>query len=202
MKKFGTAIILAGGKSTRMGFDKQLIRLQERRLVDSIIQKLREEFDEIVIVTNKPEYYIGLADIITGDVMEDKGPLGGIHAGLLKAGSQYSYVVACDMPSVNIEYISYMKSRIEKSGHMACITRFGEWIEPFNAFYGKDLAVEIEKFLSTGRRAVHTMLRDYPVDYVPENSAREFSPEWNMFFNLNTKEDVEEYLQRDEGHGV
>lgn len=202
MKTFGTAIILAGGKSTRMGFDKQLMKLQERRLVETLIQKLREEFDEIVIVTNKPEYYIGLADIITGDIIEGKGPLGGIHAGLLMASSRYAFVIACDMPSIDMAYVRYMKSRMESSEEMACVTRFGEWMEPFNAFYSKDLKSHIEDFLASGRRAIHTMLDDQSVDYVPESVARSFSPEWEMFFNLNTREDMEEYLQRNEGNGA
>ena len=202
MKTFGTAIILAGGKSTRMGFDKQLIKIQERMLVETLIQKLRDEFQEIVIVTNKPEYYIGLADIITGDVILGKGPLSGIHAGLLKASSEYSYVVACDMPSIEMDYVRYMKTRIGTGGHKACVTRLGEWIEPFNAFYSKDLLDHIEEFLATGKRAIHRMLKDQEVDYVPEEEARRFSPEWNMFFNLNTREDMEEYLQKNEGNGV
>jgi len=202
MKTFGTAIILAGGKSTRMGFDKQLIKIQERMLVETLIQKLRNEFHEIVIVTNKPEYYIGLADIITGDVIQGKGPLSGIHAGLLKASSEYSYVVACDMPSIEMDYVRYMKTRIGTHGPKACVTRLGEWIEPFNAFYGKALVKHIEGFLASGGRAIHRMLDEHHVDYVPEKEARKFSPEWNMFFNLNTREDVQEYLQRNEGNGA
>jgi len=202
MKNFGTAIILAGGKSTRMGFDKQLIKIQERMLVETLIQKLRDEFQEIVIVTNKPEYYIGLADIITGDVILGKGPLSGIHAGLLKASSEYSYVVACDMPSIEMDYVRYMKTRIGTGGHKACVTRLGEWLEPFNAFYSKDLLDHIEEFLATGKRAIHRMLKDQEVDYVPEEEARRFSPEWNMFFNLNTREDMEEYMQKNQGNGV
>ena len=202
MKNFGTAIILAGGKSTRMGFDKQLIKIQERMLVETLIQKLRDEFQEIVIVTNKPEYYIGLADIIAGDVIQGKGPLSGIHAGLLKASSEYSYVVACDMPSIEMDYVRYMKTRIGTGGHKACVTRLGEWLEPFNAFYSKDLLDHIEEFLATGKRAIHRMLKDQEVDYVPEEEARRFSPEWNMFFNLNTREDMEEYMQKNQGSGV
>ena len=202
MKNFGTAIILAGGKSTRMGFDKQLIKIQERMLVETLIQKLRDEFQEIVIVTNKPEYYIGLADIITGDVILGKGPLSGIHAGLLKASSEYSYVVACDMPSIEMDYVRHMKTRIGTGGHKACVTRLGEWLEPFNAFYSKDLLDHIEEFLATGKRAIHRMLKDQEVDYVPEEEARRFSPEWNMFFNLNTREDMEEYMQKNQGSGV
>ena len=42
MKKFGTAVILAGGKSTRMGFDKQLLKIDERRLIDNLRNKLKK----------------------------------------------------------------------------------------------------------------------------------------------------------------
>ena len=76
MKKFGTAIILSGGKSSRMGFDKQFLKIENRRLVDSMIQKLEKEFDEIIIVTNKPQEYLGLGHKITMDILKEKGPLG------------------------------------------------------------------------------------------------------------------------------
>jgi len=62
MKKFGTAVILAGGKSTRMGFDKQFLVINRRRLIDSLRKKLKKEFDEIVVVTNKSQYYLGFTD--------------------------------------------------------------------------------------------------------------------------------------------
>lgn len=106
MKKFGTAIILAGGKSSRMGFDKQFLKIDKRRLMFSIINKLNKEFDEIIIVTNKPDHYIGLSHKITRDILRDKGPLGGIHAGLMQASSKYSLVIACDMPNINLSYIN------------------------------------------------------------------------------------------------
>ena len=79
MKKFGTAIILAGGKSTRMGFDKQFLELNKKRLIDIIINKLKEEFEEIIIVTNKPEEYRKYTQKILSDKIKDVGPLGGIY---------------------------------------------------------------------------------------------------------------------------
>ena len=48
MDKFSTAIVLAGGQSSRMGFDKQLLRIHERSLMDSIVNNLKEEFEEIM----------------------------------------------------------------------------------------------------------------------------------------------------------
>jgi molybdopterin-guanine dinucleotide biosynthesis protein A len=193
MKKFGSAIILAGGKSSRMGFDKQLIKLNERRLMDSLIHKLKGEFEDIIIVTNRPELYIGLSHKITEDILLDKGPLGGIHAGLLQSSSEYSFVVACDMPNISLDYIRYMKKHISDNA-LGCVTKFGDWIEPFGSFYSIELIDSIEDYLITGRRSVNGLLEDKDITYIEENAARKFSPNWDMFLNLNTKEELDNYL--------
>ncbi len=196
MKKFGTAVILAGGKSARMGFDKQLLKINERRLMDSLVNKLKQEFSEIIIVTNKPEYYEGLSDKITSDIIAGKGPLSGIHAGLSMAASEFSYFIACDMPNISLEYISYMKESIKDIAPFACITRFGDWIEPFNALYSKALKIEIEKHLFSGNRSINSLLKNLEVHYISEEEARRFSPNWDMFLNLNTKEDLYNFLSK------
>ena len=194
MKKFGTAVILAGGKSSRMGFDKQFLRIDERRLMDSLIHKLNKEFEEIIIVTNKPEYYIGLSPIITKDIIEGKGPLSGIHAGLNLSSSEYAFVVACDMPNINMDYIRFMKSSMEDKIIDGCVTRFGNWIEPFSSFYSKDIIKDIEEHLLYNRRSINSLLEKLNIQYIEEKKAREFSPNWDMFINLNTKEDLNSYL--------
>lgn len=159
MKKFGTAVVLAGGKSTRMGFDKQLLRVNNRKLVESIINKLKHEFDEIIVVTNRPEYYIGLSNKITKDIIVGKGPLSGIHVGLKEASSQMAYFVACDMPNINMQYVRYMKERIKVLNIEACVTRYGTWIEPFSAFYSKDIVTDIEShLLEEGKRSINSLL--------------------------------------------
>ncbi|OLS03740.1 molybdenum cofactor guanylyltransferase [Tissierella creatinophila] len=191
MKLFGTCIILAGGKSSRMGFDKQFLKVDKRRLMYSIIQKLEDEFDEIIIVTNKPQHYIGLSQKITMDILKEKGPLGGIHAGLKLAKSQYSFVIACDMPNINLEYMRYM--RLNTSA-MGCTTRFGNWIEPFGSFYSKEIVPDIESYLKTEKRSINHLLMDLDINYIEEKKAREFSPNWDMFLNLNTQDDLENFL--------
>lgn len=195
MKRFGTAVILAGGKSTRMGFDKQLLKINERRLIDNLRKKLSGQFDEIIVVTNKSEYYLGFSDKITKDIIVGKGPLSGIHAGLMAASSLYVYFVACDMPNINMEYIRYMEEEMENSKDKACVTRFGQWIEPFNAFYSKEMIRDIEKHLLSNKKSVNSLLEKLPVHYIEEEKAREFSPNWDMFLNLNTKEDLKDFLK-------
>lgn len=194
MLKFGTAVILAGGKSTRMGFDKQLLKINERRLIDSLKKKLKGEFNEIIVVTNKSEYYIGLTDKIIKDIIPNKGPLSGIHAGLVEASSKYVYFMACDMPNINLDYIKYMKKKLENVDVKACITKLGEWIEPFNAFYSKDMIKDIEEYLLQDRRSVNSLIRKLSICYIEEEEARKFSPNWDMFLNLNTKEELDDYL--------
>jgi len=194
MLEFGTAVILAGGKSTRMGFDKQLLKINERSLIESIRRKLKREFDEIIVVTNKFEYYIGSTDKIVEDKIVGKGPLSGIHAGLVEASSHYVYFVACDMPNINLDYIRFMKKEIEGLNVMACITKFGEWIESFNAFYSKDMIQDIENHLQKDKRSVNSLIKKLNVYYIEEEKAREFSPNWDMFLNLNTREELRDYL--------
>lgn len=196
MNDFGTAIILAGGKSSRMGFDKQFLKIDQRRLMDWLASKLRTEFDEIIIVTNKPEYYIGLSHKIITDKLIDKGPLAGIHAGLLEASSKYSFVVACDMPNINMQYVRYMIESMKDNDLDGCVTNYMDWIEPFSSFYSKDLVEDIETHLESGRRAINSMLKHLNIKYIEENDARSFSPNWDMFLNLNTREDLNDYLDR------
>lgn len=196
MKRFYTAVILAGGQSTRMGFDKQLLSVNRIRLINYLIKKLYNEFEEIIIVTNTPSYYEDLTCKIVGDEIKGKGPLGGIHVGLKNATSKYVYVLACDMPNVNLEYIRFMKDEINDKEVDACITKLGrKWVEPFNAFYSKTIIKSIEDNLLNGKRSLYSFIGKIDSMYIEEKQARKFSPNWDMFFNLNTKEDLGKYQQ-------
>ncbi|MBU5425166.1 molybdenum cofactor guanylyltransferase [Tissierella pigra] len=196
MKSFGTAIILAGGKSSRMGFDKQFIEVNQDRLMDIVINKLKEEFKEIIIVTNKPEGYYKNQYIVTKDIIEGKGPLSGIHAGLKLSSSRYAFVVACDMPHINLDYIRYMKEFIGNENIDGSVTKYGELVEPFNGFYSKGIIENIEKHLLNQRRSINSLLKELNIKYVEGSKAREFSPNWDMFINLNTQEDLIGYLKK------
>lgn len=197
MRKFGTAAILAGGKSTRMGFDKQLLKINEKKLIDKLVSKLSVEFEEIIVVTNSPEYYLDFNFKVVKDIIVGKGPLSGIHAGLKESNSQFVYFIACDMPNINLKYIRYMKYKIRDLDIdiKACVTRFGVNIEPFNGFYSKDIVLDIEDYLAQGKRSLNQLIKQLQTYYVEEEEARMFSPNWDMFLNLNTKEDLEYFLK-------
>jgi molybdopterin-guanine dinucleotide biosynthesis protein A len=199
--EFGSAVILAGGKSSRMGFDKQHLQIKNRYLLRLHGEVLARKFEQLIVVTNTPELYRDTPFTLVSDEIRGGGPLSGIHIGLKTATSRYVYLLACDMPNVHLDYISFMQRHLHGRATSACVTRFGDWIEPFNAFYSRDLLPSIETYLASGEKSLFQFLRAENTLYIPEQDARRFSPGWEMFLNLNTREEFEDWrgrlLQRD-----
>ena len=193
MKRFGSAVILAGGKSSRMGFDKQNIVIHNQLLIECIVKKLRTIFDEIILITNTGTE-LKIFDKVSPDIIESQGPLSGIYTGLTLASSEYVYFIACDMPIINEEYIRYMEDLITNEAD-ACVTKYNEWIEPFNAFYKKGIKDIIKEYLSFNRRSIYNLVSNLNTLYIDEKTAIDYSENFEMFFNLNTKDDIKNYIE-------
>lgn len=198
--KFGTVAILAGGKSSRMGFDKQLISFNGENIVKRNVKKLRKVFNEIIVVTNNSEFYKDEKDIITiKDIIFQRGPLSGIHAALKKSKSEYVYFLACDMPEVDLEFIAYMKSKIDECGEdmEICIPNRDGKLELFNGFYSKRLIPRIEEMLENDNRAIRNLV------YGSKSCIVEITSDYkeDIFLNLNTQEQLKEYTDRGKKNG-
>ena len=197
MDDFKTVVILAGGKSSRMGFDKQFLKIDERKLMDNLIDELKKEFQDIIIVTNKPEEYKD--DLrgcrIVSDEIKQKGPLSGIHIGLKESESKYAYFIACDMPNINLDYIRYMKRELIRTKADACVTKQGDKVQPFNAFYSSEVFPKIEKLIMENRRSMLALINIINTHFIEEKIAREYDSSLDMFLNLNTEEDLVRYKE-------
>ena len=202
MKCFGTAIILAGGKSKRMGFDKALMEVRGQPIVGLIIKQLRKVFDDIIVVTNNPDGFSSLDVTITEDILSNSGPLGGIHAGLMLSKSKYAFLTACDMPIISAEYAKYMTEVAEEELPHAVISEKGDWIEPFHALYSRELTEDIEYNVEKGIYKIFDVLKFKNVIKISENKVREYSPDLGIFTNLNHVKDLEEFLSRMETGGM
>ncbi|MBQ3505120.1 MAG: formate dehydrogenase accessory sulfurtransferase FdhD [Oscillospiraceae bacterium] len=196
---FGTAVILAGGKSSRMGFDKQLLMDNHRPLMESLIQSLKQEFDDILIVTAKPELYAGMSVRVCTDRYRDKGPLAGVHAAMEHARSRYLYLIACDMPVVHLPFICHMKGRLRETGADICACRRNGRMEPFNAFYSRSLLEDAQKRLLTGNSSLFRFIGANRVCEITEEEAAQFDKELGMFTNINTRTEYEKFLGTAEG---
>lgn len=191
---FGTAAILAGGKSSRMGFDKQLLIEDDRRILETVIEKLKQEFSDILIVTARPELYEAMGVRIFQDEYQGKGPLAGVHAALHHARSRYVYLLACDMPVVNLEFIRHMKACIQDSGADICACKQNDRMEPFNTFYSRDLLDDVTHRLETGNSSLFRFIYGNRACVIDQEDAARFDKELRMFTNINTRSEYEKYL--------
>ena len=137
-----SAIILAGGLSTRMTFNKEFLQLNGEYIVHQQIKQLQPLFDEIIVVSPHPEQYNGLDVVVVSDLLEGNSPIIGLHAGLFHAQHEYAFVIACDMPFINVDYITYLIQQIDN--HDAYVVKRNRFIEPFQAIYHKRILPLIE----------------------------------------------------------
>ena len=182
-----TAVVLAGGRSHRLGFDKALLRLGDETLLERAVRKVATLSDE-VIVAGGPLPYPLPGVRLEADVYLGCGPLGGIHAGLAAAFNFHSLVVACDMPFLNLELLRYMVELAP--GHDVVIPRLGIYLEPLHAIYSKDCLKPIERRIEAGNFKVSDFLSEVRVRYVERDEIERFDPEHLSFFNINTPQDL------------
>lgn len=183
----GSALILAGGMSTRMRYDKKTLEIGDTKILESIITRLEHIFCEIILSTNdafSDSHVITLKDEI------GVGPLAGIHKGLSCCKSEYLYVTACDMPFISSDYILYMESIIRRKKTDVCLAlRNDGYYEPFNAFYNKSCLPIITHALTNGKYGLNRLLDQMNLHVIEYSDAFRFN-DGNMFYNINCKEDL------------
>lgn len=195
MMRFETAAILAGGKSTRMGYDKLLLEVGGVRVVDSLIACLSTRFSQILLLTGEVTSYPGAT--VLPDFHPSRGPLGGIQTALMMSESQFVFVAACDMPNLDMGYVSFLENLLSDGRDWdACVALQGAYIEPFFGYYGKSLLSKLEDDDTFGNGSIHRLLDSAKVLYVSEEAVREFSPDWSLFLNLNTQENLHHHTKR------
>ncbi|MCH1960528.1 molybdenum cofactor guanylyltransferase [Romboutsia hominis] len=209
MDNLNTAIILAGGKSSRMGFDKQFLVINEKRLILDIAKKLKKHFKEIIIVTNKKEYYKDLGYKVVEDEIKGMGPLAGISVGLKNSSSLYAYIIACDMPVLDDNYIKYIKAMVnkdikyKKESHIY-ISILNDKIQLFHGAYKKKLGYEMKDYiLNSNRKSIISFFErnNKNVYYVKEDEFKNNKFNENMFTNLNTREELDSYKKEIYSYG-
>ena len=75
-----TGIILSGGKSSRMGKNKSLLKIGDKTIIERMCDLMKSLFTEIILITNTPDDYSFLDLTVYKDVYKHKGPLAGIHS--------------------------------------------------------------------------------------------------------------------------
>lgn len=189
-----SGIVLAGGRSSRMGQDKTLMSINAETLIERTVKELGKAVDEIIIASNQECKYNLPGTLEIPDIFPGMGPLGGIHAGLLAAKYQLSFVVAADMPCFTANLAAYLLSK--SNGYDVVAPEINECWEPLCAVYSRACLIPIEKCLVADIRKV---IRFYPsvrVLKVREEELASIGTAKDIFRNLNTPEDYNNLLTR------
>ncbi len=182
-----TGVILAGGQSRRMGENKALMSLGGMRLIDRVVQVMREVCPQLLLVTNSPDVYAGLGLPMVGDVWPDKGSLGGIYSALYHAKTPYCLVVACDMPFLNAEVLRYLVA--QKADYDVVIPDVAGEQQPLHAVYSQACSTPIAHRLEAHRLKITGFFPEVRVRTVTADELRPFDPALRAFQNLNTPEE-------------
>jgi len=187
-----TAIVLAGGKSRRLGVNKAFLQLDGQTLIERVIAGLKNIFSEIIVVTNSQSFgemksLFQNGPRVVEDVFEDKGPLAGLYTGLLSTSCQAAFTVACDMPFLREELILYLCRQLE--GFDAVVPLSFKGYEPLHSVYSQGCRKIIEEQLIRNELRPRLIFPYLRVRYIRPENIETFDPRMLSFTNINTLED-------------
>lgn len=189
IKEKATAIILAGGKSSRMGGeDKSLLPVDGEPLIQKILNQLDDYFDEIIIGANDVEKYKFLNRKVVPDLEKEKGPLMGIMSCLKASENDVNFITACDIPLMNLKLIQNMINLSDNVDIVMPVKDENKY-EPLFAIYKKSVIEDAEIILNNNGRRIIELLNSVKVKFVDFND--DF---W--YQNLNRKEDYLKFVQQ------
>jgi molybdenum cofactor guanylyltransferase len=190
LKEFGTAVILCGGKSTRMGFDKCMIKVKNKYLIEIIGEKLEQIFENIFLATNDLEKIKGLKYQGVVDIIPDLGPVGAIYTALKASKSKYIFVTACDMPVIDLDYIKHMMEIIKNLDVDGVVSRHSSHIEPLYAFYSVNMIDAFENEIEKNNLRIFDVISRSKIHFVEYDIVEERCMDKDVFSNINYKTDL------------
>jgi len=187
LREKASAIILAGGGSRRMGADKSMLPIGERPLIAAVYEQLRGSFDQILISANDADKLDFLGLQIVPDRVPGQGPLMGITSALEVSSHELNFVVACDIPHVELRYVRKMLSQAAQSGADIVVPTTAErQYEPLFAVYRKSVLDAMNATLLSGGRKIADAFALCKVESVELDTD---------LVNLNTMAEYERYTK-------
>jgi molybdopterin-guanine dinucleotide biosynthesis protein A len=187
-----TSIVLAGGKSSRLGRSKALQLIGDRSLIQWVIDRLAIISTEIIIATAHGEEIPCSSDVTVrtvADIHPGKGPLAGIHSGLIASSNSRAIVVSCDIPFVSVSLLEYMARICSKFD--VVVPKIGTKTEPLCAVYSKNCLAPIGELLMHNELKIIRLFPMVRVRYIEEGEIDRFDPDHLSFFNVNSQDDLD-----------
>jgi molybdenum cofactor guanylyltransferase len=189
-----TAIVLAGGRSSRMGCPKSLLPISGTPLVLHVVRALERRFVDIVVVAAPDQELPPLPADIVRDEVANQGPLGGLYYGLSSARTKVSFVISCDVVFINMPLISHL---IGKIADFDVVVPFWQGrFQPLHAAYRSEMTSQAKRLLDRGELRAISLCDMVHTLKIEEDEIRRFDPEGLSFISINTPEDYQAALTR------
>ena len=189
-----SAVVLAGGKSSRMGRPKALLLFDGEPLIVHIVRALKRMFSETVIVAAPDQELPDLPATLVRDEVAYQGPVGGIYYGLRSASGESCFVTSCDVAFLNAPLISHLISQI--SNHDVVVPYWEERFQPLHAVYRRSVLPLLEGQLERGELRPVYLFDKVRTLKISADEIRRFDPEGLSFLNMNTPDDYDQALRR------
>jgi molybdenum cofactor guanylyltransferase len=186
-----TGVLLAGGKSQRMGQDKRFLAIGEETLFTRSLAVLRSVFPRVLVVIAQDSPPLESDAPVLRDLIPHCGSLGGLYTGLKQAETEWVFAVACDMPFLGAATIRhFIELRREADVVMA---KLQHGFQPMHALYHRNCLPIMESLIQAQEFKIQR-LADHPalrVRLVTPEELGLLDPEGRSFFNVNTPTDLE-----------
>ena len=188
MKEEATAIIMAGGDSARIGRDKSMLPIRDKPMIEHIYDQLHHQFHQILVSSNDASKYSFLGVEVVPDRVAGRGPLMGIASAMRASANEVNFVIACDIPEVDIALVRAMLRQVRRYDAVVPATGPSQY-EPLFAVYRKSTLAAIEEALSSGNNRIMAALSRCKVNYIDLTGSERLK-------NLNTMNDYWEFVKR------
>lgn len=194
MDTVGSAIILAGGKSSRMGRPKAMLPFGGEPLIVQVVRRLELLFPDIVVVAAPGQDLPELPVTLVRDQVAYQGPVGGICYGLGACNSPAAFATSCDVPFLSLPLVSHLTSRLPE--HDVVVPYWEGRFQPLHAVYRRSVLPLLQGQLERGELRPVFLYDKVRTLKVEEEEVRAFDPDGSSFFNMNTPEDYSAALAR------
>lgn len=183
-----TGVILAGGKSTRMGEEKALLDLNGKPFIEIIFSRMQNVFKRVIVVTENSKKFVSLNIFCYEDIIKNMGPLGGLFTALKVAETDFIFLTTCDMPLICEEVIETILK--VKSKDKIVVGRVGSDLLPLFGLYPKVVLFQLSEILQIGEKRVIAFINKTGFESVDLSNFKD------KLLNINNKEEYKKLLDK------
>jgi molybdopterin-guanine dinucleotide biosynthesis protein A len=189
--------VLAGGKSSRMGCEKGIAKLNDKCMITYITDVLTTLNLPVRIIANNDDYKQFGYEVLN-DVVAEKGPMGGLYTAFQYTNKPFVFILSCDIPFIHADAVSYFLNHVGE--HEALAATVLDTINPLFAVYHKSLEEKTLNCISTEKFKMKDLILSSKHVLIPMDDFVEKEP--LMFYNVNSKNDLEICQQQLSAEGL